>query len=693
MSDASLVASASTRAGSYVPAPRALIEACGLPEIGPQLAGMSVRLDPAQRGPFALVGDAVLIRPDIAGSGVGAAIVLREAIELHALSLGRPEPAHRVLAHATAAVYAETTLQKSQDGATPAGLIASGVGAARLAGHGDPEPTVRTIVEFLHRRDGSPALPKDDLAGVCAAMPLALPTEVLLTVGGDHRQRIDWTCGVNSYGLSPRPIPWTAQFGSCTASAPSERAFIAADAMRLHLIRACLAGRLEDAVERQNDEIRAHLLTALGVAPSLAAAVVLTPSGTDAELVALAVAGDGSDCVRTIVVAPDEIGSGSTLGASGRYFSPATPVGPDLVEQGSFVPGFDRYAVEPVGVEVRDDAGALRSPADVEEQIERLIEGAPDRVVVHVVEGSKTGVRLPRLVAARRWAARWPNKVRVVVDAAQMRVDQSTVAQHLESGHMVFVTGSKFFGGPPFSGALLLPPQQATVAANLRSAPVGVGEFLSRYDVPRKLPGLRALGSVHPNYGLVARWAAASVELASFHNASPEIRDEVLRRLARGILEHIRAEPRLALVDSPFTTFDSAESRSLDDLPTIFTFTLVPPDGHPFDFETARQIQQAMVRDLAAAGSHQLPRESAGIGQHSFFLGQAVRVRVRGGGVAGALRVAVGAPTISRVVFDHTRGRTWDERLAAELADVKRALSKLAFVVAHWDRQSSAASR
>jgi hypothetical protein len=684
--DASLAAAASTRAGSYVPAPRALIEACGLPEIGPQLAGMSVRLEPTLRVPFTLAGDVALIRPDIARSEMGAAIVLREAIEIHALSMGTPGAVHRVLAHATAAVYSETTLRESQSGGVPAGLVAPGVGGARLGEDGSAKSTGRTVVEFLQLREDLPELSDDELNVIEAALPLAIPTEVLLTMGGDHRQQVDWSRGVNSYGLSPRPIPWTAQFGSCTASAPSERAFIAADAIRHRLIRACLAGELEAAVEQQNDAVRAGLLRALGIDPSIAPSVVLTPSGTDAELVALAVAAEGAASVRTIVVAPDEVGSGSVLGASGRYFSKRTPMGPGSVEGGTVVPGFGRYPVDVEGVEVRDSAGALRSPADVEEQIERIIVDAPDRVVVHVVEGSKTGVRLPRMEAASRWAVRWPDKVRVVVDAAQMRVDQPTIEQHLDAGHMVFVTGSKFFGGPPFSGAVLLPRRHAAVAAGLQSGPVGVGEFLSRFDVPRELPGLRALGAPRPNYGLVARWAAASVELASFHNTSPEIRDEVLRRLARGILDHIEAESSLALVDSPFTALIDAERRSLDDLPTIFTFTLTGPDGRPFDVETARQVQQAMVRDLGTVENYQPPRERSALGQSSFFLGQPVRVPTRAGRVAGALRFAVGAPTVSRVVFDHTRGRTWEDRLAAELADVKRALGKLAVLVADWDK-------
>lgn len=684
MTDASADTSAPTRVVTSPVAPKALIEACGLPEIGAHLEGMSVRLDAALSTPFKVVGTTISIRPDVAASAFGSALVLREAIELRAIAGGAPTTVHRVLAHATAAVYAETMLRSLKGWPATSDLIASDVGHALLPPAGDAVCVARSIVQFLLVRDGLAPPSDDELVMISEALPLALPTEVLLTVGGDHRQAIDWEQGINSYGLYPRPIPWTAQFGSCTASAPSERAFMAADESRHRLMRACLAGDLEKAAQSESDRVRAVVLNALRVDPASGAAAVLTPSGTDAELVALAIARHGSRQVRTLIVAPDEIGSGSVLAATGRHFSDRAPMLSNPVEPGAVVEGFDEPPVESVRVQVRDNLGALRPEDEVEAEIERLITDAADRVIVHVVEGSKTGVRLPRFRTVRQWAQRWPTKLRVVVDAAQMRVDQQTIANHVSAGHLVFVTGSKFYGGPPFSGAVLLPREHADTAANLDAGSPGLQAFLSRFDVPAELSGLRAVTTPRPNFGLILRWAAASVELTSFHNASPEIRDEVLRRLAAGIRDHIDTEPRIELLDSPYSSTSFDDQRGLDDLPTIFTFLVLGPNGAPMDYDSARQIQQMMMRDLGGSWREGLAAESAGIGKQSFFLGQAVRVPSGSGRVVGALRVAIGAPTVSRVVFDHTRGRTWEERLAQELADVKRALGKLALVVGNW---------
>ena len=52
---------------------------------------------------------------------------------------------------------------------------------------------------------------------------------------------------------------------------------------------------------------------------------------------------------------------------------------------------------------------------------------------------------------------RWPGRVQVVVDACQMRLGRPRLKKYLDRGYLVIVTGSKFFTGPAFSGALLVP--------------------------------------------------------------------------------------------------------------------------------------------------------------------------------------------------------------------------------------------
>lgn len=674
MNDASLSTKAVAPSGVFEGSPKALIEACGLPEIGPGLVGLSVRIDATLRRPFVVVPGGIVVGPGVAADFAASAVALREGIELHALGGDHPTDVHRVLAHATATVYAATTLAVQRRSGVPDGLVDMTLAEQLLAGDVDPGAIGRDFIASLRERDHLAGMEAGDAQAVARALPFATPTEVLLTMGGDHRQRVDWSVGYNSYRLSPRPVPWTAQFGSCTASSPSPRAFRAAEDLRHRLIEAALEDRLAEALEDEAEAIRATVLGALGVAAGVE--VVLCPSGTDAELVALAMARRPGP-MRSIVVAPLEIGGGSLAAAGGSHFSPSTPLG-GPVEPGAPLDGFDVTEVDVQTIDVRRDDGGLRDPGAVEADIDAALADWDGPVLLHVVEGSKTGIRLPRAEAVEQWQARLGERLVVVVDAAQMRIDQHTVASHVAAGRLVFVTGSKFFGGPPFSGALLVPASQASRAGRRDGWPSGLGAYLSRFDVPASLPGLRAAASPDPNPGLLVRWAAAGAEMRSFLNASPEIRDEVLRALAAGIREILDDESEVtSIVDSPYTDIPSPDLRGLDDLPTIFTFLVLTPDGRPLDLDSTRLIHRLLAEDVAdELGVDGVDRSLA---QQRFHLGQPVPLELKGG-LAGGLRIAVGAPTLSQIVFDHTRGRTWVDRVERELRDVRAAVKKVALL-------------
>merc|ERR1719359_1573327 len=74
-----------------------------------------------------------------------------------------------------------------------------------------------------------------------------------------------------------------------------------------------------------------------------------------------------------------------------------------------------------------------------------------------MVFGSKTGQCIPSLRCFERLATTYGKRVLLVVDMCQGRVGERTVRDHLDKGHIVLTTGSKFFGGPPFAGVCLTP--------------------------------------------------------------------------------------------------------------------------------------------------------------------------------------------------------------------------------------------
>src|ERR1039458_6586198 len=81
---------------------------------------------------------------------------------------------------------------------------------------------------------------------------------------------------------------------------------------------------------------------------------------------------------------------------------------------------------------------------------------APGRVIVYLTHGTKTGLIAP---------VSPPPGADVIVDACQGRISPETVAAYLRQGWPVVVTGSKFFGGPAFSGAVLFPQTRLSASA------------------------------------------------------------------------------------------------------------------------------------------------------------------------------------------------------------------------------------
>ncbi len=687
MSDGSLAAEVLDGGASSASVPSALIEACSLPEIGSRLAYLSLHIDETLARPFRLDGSIIAVRPDVAANIGSAALTLREAIELATLGDGRIGWADRILAHATAVVYGLTGLRRRlrPDARLVAGLSVAGLGPDDLTLR--PRQTATTIARFLEVRDnsGSPC-PDAALEAAGRALPLALPTQVLLASGGDDRQTIDWDHGVNAYGIAPRPTPWTAAFGSCTASSPTYRAFDAATQLKYRLIEAALADHLDDAVQAETRMIRATILAALGVVADGGVEVIMTPSGTDAEIVALTIARAAGAPIRSIVVAPTEIGRGSVHAAAGRHFSDTLPSGRST-HDGDEVDDLDSTQVCLAEIPVRDRDGVLLSAEAVEDRIDLELTASPDRVLLHVLEGSKTGIRLPRADAVARWQAREGDRLDVVVDAAQMRINQSTVVSHLEAGRMIFVTGSKFFCGPPFSGALLIPRALADRVRNAPHFPDGLGDYLTRADVPETLGPLRDAARAGVNFGLLARWAAALAEMRSFHNASPEIRDEVLRILVAGLRRIVTTAPNVEIVESPYTQIPADDQRGLDDLPTIFTFLVRHPRGGYLSFDQAKVAHRVLAQD--ARELLDVDGESNPLASRSYQLGQPVKIAQVGDTWIAGLRFAIGATTISQVVFDHTRGEHWTDRIERELADVKDALTKLALITERVDLGAS----
>lgn len=439
----------------------------------------------------------------------------------------------------------------------------------------------------------------ENISELSAILPFVRRTEVLLSVGGDDRLTINFSSDkLNKYLSSTIPRYGMINRGSCTCSTITMDNYLLADRVRSQFVLSVLKAAADaDGPERvqlatktifqsQQSQLLSRLRNVLGLSSNEDdAQVVLFPSGSDAEYLPLIAAlvrshvlahGEASK-IRVInyVSAAGEVGryvfsntllnanyrkvlfmviyvvlfySGTAAAAGGRHFSPLAPRGDDTHIVNSLLDGMEADWVCVVQFKPRDTLTGVVSVQ--EEEILRSVRGdlsACDTAVavVHVVCGSKTGLVHPSFDVVESLKKEHGERVVVVVDACQLRCDLRQLKRFTDAGYLTLVTGSKFFTGPPFAGAVIVPNSvvqqiEAHIASTFNQGthqvcvvPTGLRSYLTSFEVPLGMPNLRAFLAVDNNwlnFGLHLRWAS-SLDVMARYAALPRDRVERFTRL------------------------------------------------------------------------------------------------------------------------------------------------------------------
>jgi hypothetical protein len=486
----------------------------------------------------------------------------------------------------------------------------------------------------------------------------------LLTCGGDPRLMLDPITRLNDYGCGPSPSPRAWSFASSTASAISERAYDRAGLAREELMRSAIAVGLEDAldirIEDMREELKAHLaLSAADVD------VIFSPSGTDSQLHALFLARSLlGERLTTVVVGSDQTGSGTAYTARGRHFGRFTASGA-TVRKDMPIAGL---AGDCVNVPLADASG-LKLRGDADSAVLDAIQAAVDdgaHVLLHIMDASKLGWRAPSQSCLDEIGRRWPEQVLVVVDACQMRLGRRRLSGLLDRGYMVLVTGSKFFGGPAFSGALLVPSFLSHALDRGEGIAPGILDYASRSDWPKGWTRLRPRFASRANFGQWLRWEAALEEIGAYYQVPSAFRAGALREFRAGIESLIALSPSLRLVGA--TDDATADDDEFSEV-TIFPFT-VHRRGRVISAHDCRVLHQALAQDLSQVidGSE----AERGIVGRRCLVGQPVRIeRVRE--PTAVLRLCVGARLVTE---------TWSPDAVIAAQNVYRELDCIAETVA-----------
>ncbi|MGV7210024.1 hypothetical protein ACLB1G_19450 [Oxalobacteraceae bacterium A2-2] len=447
-------------------------------------------------------------------------------------------------------------------------------------------------------------------------------TAALLASGGDERLALDAGSGRSRHGCRPLPDDALAALGSATASNITAHAWAAADGLRrrcAELLRTCSLQHVHALAESAQ---RQALLRHCGCAADDGVQAIFAASGTDA----LQLAARMCRAQIAILVAPSETGSGVPLALQGRHFN---RIGAD---------GAAHRQGEPAGawtgaaafIAARRPDGGLRGAGLVDADYAAAVEAAAEgggSVLLVLTDVSKTGLIVPGIATVQRLQARWPRQLRVLVDACQFRLAPHTVRAYLEQGWMVALTGSKFMGGPTYSGALLLPACLASLAQR----------------APSLLPSW-------PNMGLLLRWEAALAGMERYAAVPDQAKLACSMRFAEAVGAAFASLPQL--VPLPVAPLDRAAlgraaldraapgraapggTPSWDRMQTIFPFMVKGKDGRPLGAGPLHAIYQRLMREG---------------GGRRFQLGQPVDWTVDGDGsntgeeAGAALRLCLGA--------------------------------------------------
>ena len=511
---------------------------------------------------------------------------------------------------------------------------------------------------------------------------LDLPTATLMSAGGDDRITLDEQSGLNSYGCAPEPIR-AISYSSSTASSISAPAYAHAHAVHHQLRLAVAGGESEvEAYTRFLRNARSRIRRVYGLAADVD--VAFGASGTDLEYLALALALQSGQKVTNIVVEVDEVGSGCLFSQAGQYFAPRTALGLE-VPKGTHLKGFGADVISVETLKTRTDDGPVRGD---DEYANMLLESAGKviagggRPLVHIIHRSKTGIVTPSLSAVDKLLAAHGDKVDLVVDACQGRISPDTIDAYLSRGASIFLTGSKFIGGPPFSAWMLVPAKLSARMKSGKRAPDGVTDFFARGDMPTGWVDIDGILPARTNFGLLLRLEAGLFELERLLAMPMERVDAVILAFGTAMRTLAGAMPfRLieGAANDPAAGDHINDSRAAHPLDRKMLYVIeltdrLPTTGKPLNVEQAREVYRGLYTDLSEVFSDARDKLIAAEICH---LGQPVKcLKHDDGQWAPTLRLSLSAPQIFEMI-----GLDADRLVERFTADIERIAAKIRLVI------------
>ena len=475
---------------------------------------------------------------------------------------------------------------------------------------------------------------------------LAKPTEYLLMSGGDLRLNIDEFELLNKYGCRPFPRPEAFTFASSTATSVSNYAFDKTDKVRTILIQNSLKKGLNDATLDFSELLKNNLRKSLKIKDDCQ--IIFSPSGTDSSLQIGAITQIITNKEIThVLVASDETGSGIATALKGRHFENTTALNYP-VKQGDKIEGF--RDVDLIKVPFRDENGQLKSSAQLDNEIFDAISKTNDlgrHVVLHTMDQSKLGYQSPSKEMIHKLNSLNDLSIQIIVDGSQLRLDPIDIRQYLNKGYIVTITGSKYFTGPPYAGALIVPKSVSKSINTVKNTlPKGLTQYYNHSDWPVSWRCSKSLPDGF-NYGSYMRWNAAIVEMERYFKTPILYRNLGIEMFCNFVEDSIKDASFLEPLfgdETKINTYNT-EDFGLRNIRTIFPFFILM-NNQALTVDKVKKLYLLLNSDISdqfSASSIEIIRLAA----QKCHIGQAVNVKYGNDLQSAVLRISLGARVIS----------------------------------------------
>jgi hypothetical protein len=429
--------------------------------------------------------------------------------------------------------------------------------------------------------------------------------------GKDDRLKI-LENGMTKYGCKPKPYPHLS-YSSCTASTISLEAYT----YLKNYFNDGIFDRNKYIEEFQN--IRDDIRKIIGLKDEVD--ICLANSGTDLEILPYMFIPKNSDVIN-IVIAPNEVGSGTSLAVEGRVFSNVNDK--YRYRKGDLLEGFDKFNIKVFNLSVRDERGQSISDKELLNQIDKILKNNKNKYkIVHCVYHSKTGLIKP--IPEDLLNLNLDEKTIVIIDACQFRISREKVNDLLDRGCMVFITGSKFFAGPTFSAAALIPSNLRDIAAYNKDVPKGINFLFGREFFPKRWKSVENF-EYSNSIGLLLRWRAAIFEMQLFNSIAKDRIMETIKIFNKSVKKVIEDFKDFIIYSD--ISDDNEMDYNLLMSNTILTFGF---KDKSIDIEKAKDIYKKLISNEWLNKKY----------PYSVHLGQPVKIIKENGRWLGTLRIAL----------------------------------------------------